>query len=169
MSVKIKYFFQKFLIPVFIFIGLCLPTLQVYAISSSSGISDCNEVTQLTVVSLLKPTNFVPLVPASCAKDGSGAKALSLGSLPIIIVRAYGLIASTVFFLFGLNFIAAAVRYSYGAFQEGESSKALQTIQESGVSVGLVLTAHIIVSTLFSTIFNIPLQTDTKSLQAFFN
>jgi len=138
--------------------------------NSKLVLNDCpGQITTLTITSLLQPTNFVPLIPDSCSGGTTAPEALSLKAIPVIIVRIYGLLASLVFFLTGFNLIFASVRYSYGAFQESEAKNAINSIQESATSVLLVVVAHLIVSTIFSTIFKIPLNTEVTYIQSFFN
>jgi hypothetical protein len=139
-------------------------------------LENCSGIkTDLTITALLKPSTFVPVIPNECsqdvAKNGNvtGAKALSLSAFPVILVRIYGLLSSLTFFLTGFNLIFVSIRYSYAAFDPGEATKALGSIQESATSLFLVLSAYIIINTIFSTIFKIPLKTDASDLQAFFN
>lgn len=148
-------------------------TVEVPTSGPGNGVlklNDCpGQETTLTITSLLKPTSFVPLIPDACSGGTDAPQALSLKAIPIIIVRIYGLLASLVFFLTGFNLIFASVRYSYGAFQESEAKNAINSIQESATSVALVMVAHLIVSTIFSTVFQIPLNTDATYIQSFFN
>jgi hypothetical protein len=149
-------------------------TTQAAAPAPASGakppLNDCEGyATNLTITALLQPSSFVPLIPNSCSGGTGAPQALSLQAIPVVIVRIYGLLASLVFFLTGLNLIYASIRYSYGAFQESEAKAAINSIQESATSVVLVLTAHIIISTIFTAIFKIPLNTDSTYIQSFFN
>jgi hypothetical protein len=126
--------------------------------------------TSLTIVNLFTPKNFFPVIPEECGgKQGEPPKALGLGAIPVILVRVYGLLASLVFYLFAFNLIFASVRFSYGAFSSGDYEKSFNMIQEGFTSIALVLTAHIIISTIFTAIFQIPLETDVTKVRSFFS
>ncbi len=132
--------------------------------------NDCtSSKTELTVLALMTPSKFFPIIPIECGGNvGEGPKAMSLKALPIILIRVYGLLASLVFFLFGFNLVFASVRFSFGAFQEAEYKNSLNMIQEGATSVALVLLAHLIISTIFSSVLKIPLNTDMSSIQQLF-
>jgi len=132
--------------------------------------NDCASAkTPLTVLALMTPGQFFPIIPNACGGGDGAPQALSLTALPVILVRVYGLLASLVFYLFGFNLIFISIRASYGAFQEAEYKNALNMFQEGVTSIALVLLAHLIISTIFSTIFRIPLITDVSTIQGLFN
>ena len=165
MALKFKEIGKKLLystlVFTFLFVGLSLP---VQAQKFDKSCVSADDI-QLNISNLFQPNLFIPIIPESCASGNGGAKALSLDLLPIIIIRSYGLLASMVFYLFGFNLVLSGIRWSYASFNPSEAGNALKSIQQSGVSMGLVLVSHLIVSTIFVNIFQIKFDT---SLGQFF-
>ena len=165
---------------IFIVLSLAMGFLGVFQLSAQAQdtpnvaaikANNCDSSkTSLTIVSILSPRNFFPVIPEECGgKVGEPPKALGLGAIPVILVRVYGLLASVVFYLFGFNLVFASVRFSYGAFKSDDYQKSFNMIQEGFTSLALVLTAHLIISTIFSAIFGRTLETDSSVIRGFFS
>ncbi|GAB4147541.1 MAG: hypothetical protein OHK0017_09360 [Patescibacteria group bacterium] len=135
-------------------LGLML--LTTTTVHAAELYRDCTASTKLSVSNLFKPQEFVPLIPADCSGGpGTAAPALSLNSISVVILRGYGFLASLTFYFFIVNLIFASIRWSYAAFDTAQAGQALQSIQEGGVSLILILVSHLVLSTIFNSIFKV--------------
>lgn len=140
-------------------------------VKANAAFQDCSEQTRLNISNLFRPAEFIPVVPESCSGgDNTKATPLSIGSVGVVVIRAYGLVSSLVFYLFFVYILFAGIRWSYAAFNESEAGKAKQSLQEAGISISLVLLAHLIVSTIFTSIFKFDsFETDPTVFTDFFS
>ena len=133
------------------FFTLALASVSVSAQNDGFvGIDDCNTVsTTVDVEDIFSPGEFMPIVPRDCAIEDDGqARALSLSLIPVVLIRAFGFIASMVMYLFTFMLVFSGVQYMWGGVDGNSDKKALRNIQDSSVAILLVVGAYIVVFTI---------------------
>jgi hypothetical protein len=156
MLLKIKSKIQRYSRLFLLILGLfAFVSTPVFAATFNST---CVQDIKLSISALFNPAQFIPIIPAECSGGGK-IEPLSLQLVSVVAARGYALIASLVFYFFGVNLLFAGIRYSYAALNPSEATKALGMIQESGVSLALVLVSHLVISTIFTSIFQLPFST----------
>lgn len=103
----------------------------------------------LDVTSIFNPSNFFPIVPEACGTDGAGnTTALSLQTVPSILIRAFGAIASLVFYLSSFYLVYAGVLYSTGGINPSAKQEAINKIRTAGIAMVMILSAYTVTNTI---------------------
>jgi hypothetical protein len=153
---------------------LCIAVLMVFSISVSAQTltnADCVKAadsakegdTTIDVADIFQPGHFVPVIPKTCAvNENGGANALDFSVIPAVLIRSFGLIASTVFYLAIFMFIFSGVQWIYGGIDGQSSAKALRNIQDSVVAMVLIFAAYVITFTILG-ILKVDVSTDIST------
>jgi hypothetical protein len=123
--------------------------------TSANTFSDptaCTETKSIKITDIFVTTSFTPLVDGACSVDDSGgAVPLSLAVLPSILLRGYGLMASLIFYFFGINLLVGGLRWIYAGISDDparQAAGAKQGIFRSVIALGIVLSSYLIVFTI---------------------
>ena len=132
--------------------GFFITTTSPAVAQVQSRIDECSAETtddgRLDVTSIFNPSNFFPLIPAECGLDGEKVVALSFDTLPSVLIRSFGAIASLVFYLSSFYLVWAGVLYSYGGFDASKKADAIRKIQTAGIAIIMILSAYTITNTI---------------------
>jgi hypothetical protein len=163
-----------------IFVGLAIFFLSLgMAFSLTGSLSHVEVLAQtggctglkrkIRVTDIIRPTSFVPLIPANCSQDANGPVPLSLAVLPDILARGFGLICSLGFYLFGFIVLFSGLQWIYGGIVEEEVLRAKRNLQDSVIGLVLIFSTYVIINTLLSVLgANNILNTDFNSFFTFY-
>jgi hypothetical protein len=111
----------------------------------------CQYKKKITFTSILKPTNFTPIIPKECATEADGsARPLTFAVLPDILIRTFGFLASLVFYLFGFIVIFSGIQWMYGGIDGKQDLQAKRNIQDAVWGLILVLGVYMIINTILN-------------------
>jgi len=115
----------------------------------------------------IRPGDFAPFVPEDCGQDGNKIRALTLNSLPDIVVRVYGFLISLLLYCLVPVNIYAGLLWVWGGIFEGNVATAKKLLTQAFSGLAVVLFFYLGVFIILS-IFEVDTLFTSTSVASFF-